>query len=144
VIGTGGKVIREIVATTGAKGRHQRTKAWSKVSASTGPRSRAAGRTGSVDHVEPEVGAIYDGKVVRWLISGLRELLRRQGRPGSRQPDLQRAVAAGGRPDRRPDGQGQADGLPTIAARPKLSMKVVDQENREDLTKKETAEAAAE
>ncbi|HWU13987.1 MAG TPA: polyribonucleotide nucleotidyltransferase, partial [Caulobacter sp.] len=64
VIGTGGKVIREIVATTGAK-VDINDEGTVKVSASDGAKIKAA-----IDWIksitqEAEVGAIYDGKVVK-------------------------------------------------------------------------------
>ena len=64
VIGTGGKVIREIVATTGAKVDIY-DDGTVKVSASDGAKIKAA-----IDWIksltsEPEIGAIYDGKVVK-------------------------------------------------------------------------------
>ena len=64
VIGTGGKVIREIVATTGAK-VDVSDDGTVKVSASDGAKIKAA-----IDWIksltsEPEIGAIYDGKVVK-------------------------------------------------------------------------------
>ena len=64
VIGTGGKVIREIVATTGAK-VDVNDEGMVKVSASDGAKIKAA-----IDWIksltsEPEVGQIYDGKVVK-------------------------------------------------------------------------------
>ncbi|MFI4934166.1 MAG: polyribonucleotide nucleotidyltransferase [Caulobacterales bacterium] len=64
VIGTGGKVIREIVATTGAKVDVD-DEGVIKVSASDGAKIKAA-----IDWIksiasEPEVGQIYDGKVVK-------------------------------------------------------------------------------
>ena len=64
MIGTGGKVIREIVATTGAK-VDVNDEGMVKVSASDGAKIKAA-----IDWIksltsEPEVGQIYDGKVVK-------------------------------------------------------------------------------
>jgi polyribonucleotide nucleotidyltransferase len=64
VIGSGGKVIREIVATTGAK-VDINDEGTVKVSASDGAKIKAA-----IDWIksitqEAEVGAIYDGKVVK-------------------------------------------------------------------------------
>src|ERR1700690_660845 len=69
VIGTGGKVIREIVATTGAK-VDINDEGTVKVSASDGAKIKAA-----IDWIksltsEPEVGAIYDGKVVKGVDFG--------------------------------------------------------------------------
>jgi len=64
VIGTGGKVIREIVATTGAK-VDVNDEGFIKVAASDGAKIKAA-----IDWIksltsEPEIGAIYEGKVVK-------------------------------------------------------------------------------
>ena len=62
---------------------------------------------------EPEVGTIYDGKVVK--VDGLRrlrELLRRQGRPGPHQPARAAPRAEGHRRGQgRRHGQGEAPGL---------------------------------
>ena len=64
VIGTGGKVIREIVAETGAKVDID-DDGTIKIASSDLSADRGGARTGSSGIVdEPEVGKIYTGKVV--------------------------------------------------------------------------------
>ena len=100
VIGTGGKVIREITETTGAKIdiEDDGTIKVAAVDADGGRRRRSTGSSGIV--AEPEVGVIYNGKVVKTVdfgafvnFLGSRDGLvhisraaagpRRQGRPTS-------------------------------------------------------------
>ncbi|HEY5090126.1 MAG TPA: polyribonucleotide nucleotidyltransferase, partial [Polyangia bacterium] len=69
VIGTGGKVIREIVATTGAK-VDINDEGTVKVSASDGAKIKAAMDWIKSITQEPEVGQIYDGKVVKLVDFG--------------------------------------------------------------------------
>src|SRR6185369_17621785 len=64
VIGTGGKVIREIVATTGAK-VDIGDDGTIKIAASDGAKIKAAMDWIKSIASEPEVGQIYDGKVVK-------------------------------------------------------------------------------
>ncbi|MFN4142158.1 polyribonucleotide nucleotidyltransferase [Aestuariivirga sp.] len=64
VIGTGGKVIREIVEKTGAKIDIQ-DDGTVKVASSSGPSIEAAVKWIKSIVSEPEVGEIYDGKVVK-------------------------------------------------------------------------------
>ena len=64
VIGTGGKVIREIVEKTGAK-IDISDDGTVKVASSSGPGDRAAIKWIKSIVSEPEVGEIYDGKVVK-------------------------------------------------------------------------------
>jgi polyribonucleotide nucleotidyltransferase len=144
VIGTGGKVIREIVATTGAK-VDINDEGIVKVSASDGAKIKAA-----VDWIksitsEPEVGAIYDGKVVKVVDFGafVNFFGAKDGLVHVSQISNERVA--------RPSDvlkEGQIVKVKLLGfddrGKTKLSMKVVDQTTGEDLSKKETAEAAAE
>jgi polyribonucleotide nucleotidyltransferase len=144
VIGTGGKVIREIVATTGAK-VDINDEGTVKVSASDGAKIKAA-----IDWIksitsEPEVGAIYDGKVVKVVDFGafVNFFGAKDGLVHVSQISNERVA--------RPSdvlSEGQMVKVKLLGfddrGKTKLSMKVVDQTTGEDLTKKETAEAAAE
>jgi polyribonucleotide nucleotidyltransferase len=144
VIGTGGKVIREIVATTGAK-VDINDEGTVKVSASDGARIKAA-----IDWIksltqEPEVGAIYDGKVVKVVDFGafVNFFGAKDGLVHVSQISNERVARPA---DVLTEGQIVKVKLMGFDDRgkTKLSMKVVDQTTGEDLTKKETAEAAAE
>jgi len=144
VIGTGGKVIREIVATTGAK-VDINDEGIVKVSASDGAKIKAA-----IDWIksltsEPEVGAIYDGKVVKVVDFGafVNFFGAKDGLVHVSQISNERVARPA---DVLTEGQTVKVKLMGFDDRgkTKLSMKVVDQETGEDLTKKETAEAAAE
>ncbi|HEX4183634.1 MAG TPA: polyribonucleotide nucleotidyltransferase [Caulobacteraceae bacterium] len=144
VIGTGGKVIREIVATTGAK-VDINDEGIVKVSASDGAKIKAA-----IDWIksitsEPEIGAIYDGKVVKVVDFGafVNFFGAKDGLVHVSQISNERVA--------RPADvlhEGQMVKVKLLGfddrGKTKLSMKVVDQTTGEDLTKKETAEAAAE
>jgi polyribonucleotide nucleotidyltransferase len=144
VIGTGGKVIREIVATTGAK-VDVSDDGTVKVSASDGAKIKAA-----VDWIksltsEPEIGAIYDGKVVKVVDFGafVNFFGAKDGLVHVSQISKERVS--------KPSDvlhEGQIVKVKLLGfddrGKTKLSMKVVDQETGEDLSKKEAAEAAAE
>ncbi|MEY9749284.1 polyribonucleotide nucleotidyltransferase [Bradyrhizobium japonicum] len=136
VIGTGGKVIREIVEKTGAKVNIE-DDGTVKVASSDGEAMKAAIKWIKSIASDPEVGQIYDGTVVKVMgVRRLRELLRFQGRSrphqparfGARAEDLRRrqgrrqgqgqaawlrrprqdpAVDEGGRPDHRRRPRGQ-------------------------------------
>jgi polyribonucleotide nucleotidyltransferase len=144
VIGTGGKVIREIVATTGAK-VDVADDGVVKVSASDGEKIKAA-----VDWIksltsEPEVGAIYDGKVVKVVdfgafvnFFGAKDGLVHVSQISKERVSKPSDVLT----------EGQMVKVKLIGfddrGKTKLSMKVVDQETGEDLThKQEPAEAEA-
>ena len=112
VIGSGGKVIREIVEKTGAKVDIS-DDGTVKVSASDGAKIEAA--LTWIKSITQEPRARRD---LQWQggqggrLRRLCELLRRQGRLGPRQPDLQRARRApAGRAEGRPDREGEAHGL---------------------------------
>jgi polyribonucleotide nucleotidyltransferase len=142
VIGTGGKVIREIVAVTGAK-VDVNDEGMIKVSASDGAKIKAA-----IDWIksltsEPEVGAIYDGKVVKVVDFGafVNFFGAKDGLVHVSQISNERVAKPS---DVLSEGQIVKVKLMGFDDRgkTKLSMKVVDQETGEDLTKKEHAEPA--
>ena len=82
VIGSGGKVIREIVEKTGAKINIE-DDGTVKVASADATAIKAALNWIKSIAPEPEVGTIYDGTVVKTDgLRRLRQLLRRQGRPG--------------------------------------------------------------
>jgi polyribonucleotide nucleotidyltransferase len=144
VIGTGGKVIREIVATTGAK-VDVSDDGTVKVAASDGAKIKAA-----VDWIksltsEPEIGAIYDGKVVKVVDFGafVNFFGAKDGLVHVSQISKERVSKPS---DVLHEGQMVKVKLLGFDDRgkTKLSMKIVDQETGEDLSKKEAAEAAAE
>ena len=144
VIGTGGKVIREIVATTGAK-VDVNDEGIVKVSASDGAKIKAA-----IDWIksitsEPEIGAIYDGKVVKVVDFGafVNFFGAKDGLVHVSQISNERVA--------RPQdvlSEGQIVKVKLIGfddrGKTKLSMKVVDQETGEDLSKKESVSEPAE
>ncbi|MBN9319986.1 MAG: polyribonucleotide nucleotidyltransferase [Caulobacterales bacterium 68-7] len=137
VIGTGGKVIREIVATTGAK-VDINDDGVVKVSASDGEKIKAA-----VDWIksiasEPEVGTIYTGKVVKVVDFGafVNFFGAKDGLVHVSQISKERVA--------RPQdvlSEGQQVKVKFLGfddrGKTKLSMKVVDQETGEDLSKQE-------
>ena len=137
VIGTGGKVIREIVATTGAK-VDINDEGVVKVSASDGAKIKAA-----VDWIrsitsEPEMGMIYNGKVVKVVDFGafVNFFGAKDGLVHVSQISSERVA--------RPQdvlSEGQAVKVKFLGfddrGKTKLSMKIVDQETGEDLSKKE-------
>jgi polyribonucleotide nucleotidyltransferase len=139
VIGTGGKVIREIVATTGAK-VDINDEGTVKVSASDGAKIKAA-----IDWIksitdEAEVGKIYDGKVVKVVDFGafVNFFGAKDGLVHVSQISNERVAKPS---DVLKEGQIVKVKLLGFDDRgkTKLSMKVVDQETGEDLTKKEGA-----
>jgi polyribonucleotide nucleotidyltransferase len=144
VIGTGGKVIREIVATTGAK-VDINDEGTVKVSASDGAKIKAA-----IDWIksitqEAEVGAIYDGKVVKVVDFGafVNFFGAKDGLVHVSQISNERVAKPS---DVLKEGQIVKVKLLGFDDRgkTKLSMKVVDQETGEDLSQKqEPAEADA-
>ena len=144
VIGTGGKVIREIVATTGAK-VDVNDEGVIKVAASDGAKIKAA-----IDWIksitsEPEIGAIYDGKVVKVVDFGafVNFFGAKDGLVHVSQISNERVA--------RPQdvlSEGQIVKVKLIGfddrGKTKLSMKIVDQETGEDLSKKESVSEPAE
>jgi polyribonucleotide nucleotidyltransferase len=143
VIGTGGKVIREIVATTGAK-VDVNDEGFIKVAASDAEKIKAA-----IDWIksltsEPEIGAIYDGKVVKVVdfgafvnFFGAKDGLVHVSQISKDRVANPKDVLT----------EGQTVKVKLIGfddrGKTKLSMKVVDQETGEDLSSKEAADAEA-
>ncbi len=143
VIGTGGKVIREIVAVTGAK-VDVNDDGMVKVSASDGAKIKAA-----IDWIrsltsEPEIGQIYDGKVVKIVDFGafVNFFGAKDGLVHVSQIANERIAKVG---DVLTEGQIVKVKLLGFDDRGKtrLSMKVVDQTTGEDLTTKQSAEVEA-
>jgi polyribonucleotide nucleotidyltransferase len=139
VIGSGGKVIREIVATTGAK-VDINDEGTVKVSASDGAKIKAA-----IDWIksitdEAEVGKIYDGKVVKVVDFGafVNFFGAKDGLVHVSQISNERVAKPS---DVLKEGQIVKVKLLGFDDRgkTKLSMKIVDQETGEDLSKKEGA-----
>jgi len=137
VIGSGGKVIREIVEKTGAKIDIQ-DDGTVKVSASDGSKIKAA-----IDWIksiasEPELGAIYDGKVVKVVDFGafVNFFGAKDGLVHISQLSQTKVAKTS---DVVTEGQIVKVKLMGFDDRGKvkLSMKVVDQETGEDLTKRE-------
>ncbi len=144
VIGTGGKVIREIVAETGAK-VDINDEGIVKVSASDGAKIKAA-----VDWIksiasEPEMGAIYEGKVVKIVDFGafVNFFGAKDGLVHVSQIANERVAKVS---DVLTEGQMVKVKLLGFDDRGKvrLSMKVVDQTTGEDLTNKQGAKETEE
>jgi polyribonucleotide nucleotidyltransferase len=141
VIGTGGKVIREIVEKTGAKVNVE-DDGTVKVSASDGVKIAAA-----IDWIksltsEPEVGAIYTGKVVKVVDFGAFVNFF-----GAKDGLVHVSQISNERVNKPSDvlSEGQLVKVKLVGfddrGKTKLSMKIVDQETGEDLSKRETEEA---
>ena len=144
VIGTGGKVIREIVEKTGAKIDIQ-DDGTVKVASSSGTAIEAALKWIKGIVMEPEVNEIYDGKVVKVVDFGafVNFFGAKDGLVHVSQISNERVA----RPqDVLTEGQMVKVKLMGFDDRgkTKLSMKVVDQTTGEDLSKKEMADAPAE
>ena len=144
VIGSGGKVIREIVEKTGAKVDIS-DDGTVKVSASDGAKIEAALTWIKSITQEPELGAIYNGKVVKVVDFGafVNFFGAKDGLVHVSQISNERVA----RPqDVLKEGQTVKVKLMGFDDRgkTKLSMKVVDQDTGEDLTKKERVAEPAE
>jgi polyribonucleotide nucleotidyltransferase len=143
VIGTGGKVIREIVAVTGAK-VDVNDEGMVKVSASDGAKIKAA-----IDWIksltsEPEVGQIYDGKVVKVVDFGAFVNFF-----GAKDGLVHVSQIADKRVEKVSDvlTEGQTVKVKLLGfddrGKTRLSMKVVDQTTGEEIVRKEPATADA-
>ena len=143
VIGSGGKVIREIVEKTGAKVDIS-DDGTVKVSASDGAKIKAA-----LDWIkgitsEPEIGQIYTGKVVKVVDFGAFVNFF-----GSKDGLVHISQIAQQKVAQVKDVLNEGDAVKVKVmgfddrGKVKLSMKVVDQETGEDLTEKLAAERAA-
>jgi polyribonucleotide nucleotidyltransferase len=143
VIGTGGKVIREIVEKTGAKIDIQ-DDGTVKVASSSGASIEAAVKWIKSIVSEPEVGEIYDGKVVKVVefgafvnFFGARDGLVHVSELASRRVAKVTDVV----------NEGDAVKVKLLGfdnrGKVRLSMKQVDQATGEDLSKKQAAEEAA-
>ena len=143
VIGTGGKVIREIVATTGAK-VDVNDDGVVKVAASDGAKIKAA-----IDWIksitsEPEVGQIYNGKVVKVVDFGAFVNFF-----GAKDGLVHVSQIADKRVEKVSDvlTEGQTVKVKLLGfddrGKTRLSMKVVDQTTGEEIVKQEPATADA-
>jgi polyribonucleotide nucleotidyltransferase len=144
VIGTGGKVIREIVATTGAK-VDINDEGIVKVSASDAAKIKAAMDWIKSITQEPEIGQIYDGKVVKLVDFGAFVNFF-----GAKDGLVHVSQIANDRVARPADvlQEGQTVKVKLLGfddrGKVRLSMKVVDQTTGEDLSKKEAVSEPAE
>ena len=140
VIGTGGKVIREIVATTGAK-IDVNDEGVVKVAASDGAKIKAA-----IDWIrsltsEPEVGQIYEGKVVKIVDFGAFVNFF-----GAKDGLVHISQLAPRRVQKTSDVVNEGDKVKVKLlgfddrGKVRLSMKAVDQQTGEDLEAKQKAE----
>ncbi|MBK9083658.1 MAG: polyribonucleotide nucleotidyltransferase [Rhizobiales bacterium] len=140
VIGTGGKVIREIVEKTGAKVNIE-DDGTVKVASSDGAKIKAAINWIKSIASEPEIGQIYEGKVVKVVDFGafVNFFGAKDGLVHISQLAKERVAKTG---DVVKEGQKVKVKLLGFDDRGKvrLSMKVVDQETGEDLEAKEKAE----
>ena len=143
VIGTGGKVIREIVEKTGAKIDIQ-DDGTVKVASSSGTAIEAALKWIKGIVMEPEVGLIYDGKVVKVVDFGafVNFFGAKDGLVHVSQISKERVASP-----KDVLSEGQIVKVKLIGfddrGKTKLSMKVVDQETGEDLSGKQDAREEA-
>ncbi len=143
VIGTGGKVIREIVEKTGAKVNIE-DDGTVKVASSDGAKIKAAIAWIKSIASDPEVGQIYDGTVVKTMEFGAFVNFF-----GSRDGLVHISQLAKGRVAKTTDVVKEGDKVKVKLmgfddrGKVKLSMRVVDQQTGADLEKAEAAETAA-
>jgi polyribonucleotide nucleotidyltransferase len=143
VIGTGGKVIREIVEKTGAKINIE-DDGTVKVASSDGAKIKAAINWIKSIASDPEIGQIYDGTVVKTMEFGAFVNFF-----GSKDGLVHISQLGKGRVAKTTDVVKEGDKVKVKLmgfddrGKVKLSMRVVDQQTGEDLEKKEAAEAAA-
>jgi polyribonucleotide nucleotidyltransferase len=142
VIGTGGKVIREIVEKTGAKIDIQ-DDGTVKVASSSGASIDAAVKWIKSIVMEPEVGEIYDGKVVKVVDFGAFVNFF-----GARDGLVHVSELAGRRVNKVSDVVNEGDTVKVKLlgfdnrGKVRLSMKQVDQATGEDISKKQGAEGS--
>jgi polyribonucleotide nucleotidyltransferase len=143
VIGTGGKVIREIVEKTGAKINIE-DDGTVKVASADGAKIKAAINWIKSIAAEPEVGQIYDGTVVKTMEFGAFVNFF-----GSKDGLVHISQLGKGRVAKTTDVVKEGDKVKVKLmgfddrGKVKLSMRVVDQQTGEDLEKKDAAESAA-
>jgi polyribonucleotide nucleotidyltransferase len=144
VIGTGGKVIREIVEKTGAK-INVEDDGTVKIASADAESIKAALKWIKGIVSEPEIGEIYDGKVVKVMDFGAFVNFF-----GAKDGLVHISELAAKRVGKTSDvvSEGQAVKVKLLGfddrGKVRLSMKAVDQTTGEDLTKKQAAEAKAE
>ena len=142
VIGTGGKVIREIVEKTGAKINIE-DDGTVKIASSDAAKIKAAVNWIKSIASEPEVGQIYDGTVVKTMEFGAFVNFF-----GSKDGLVHISQLAKGRVAKTTDVVKEGDKVKVKLmgfddrGKVKLSMRVVDQQTGEDLEKKEAAPVA--
>jgi polyribonucleotide nucleotidyltransferase len=143
VIGTGGKVIREIVEKTGAKINIE-DDGTVKIASSDQAKIKAAVNWIKSIASEPEVGQIYDGTVVKTMEFGAFVNFF-----GSKDGLVHISQLGKGRVAKTTDVVKEGDKVKVKLmgfddrGKVKLSMRVVDQQTGEDLEKKEAAAATA-
>ena len=143
VIGTGGKVIREIVEKTGAKINIE-DDGTVKIASSDGAKIKAAINWIKSIASDPEVGQIYDGTVVKTVDSAPSSIssARRTASSTSRSSPRRRV-------NKTTDVVKEGDRVKVKVmglddrGKVKLSMRVVDQQTGADLEKTPAAEPAA-
>jgi polyribonucleotide nucleotidyltransferase len=141
VIGTGGKVIREIVEKTGAK-INVEDDGTVKVASANGEQIRAAIKWIKSIASDPEVGQIYEGSVVKVMDFGAFVNFF-----GSKDGLVHISQLAQGRVQKTSDVVKEGDKVKVKLlgfddrGKTRLSMKVVDQETGEDLEAKQKAES---
>ena len=144
VIGTGGKVIREIVEKTGAK-INVEDDGTVKIASSDGESIKAALKWIKGIVAEPEVGEIYDGKVVKVMDFGAFVNFF-----GPKDGLVHISELAAQRVGKTSDVVKEGDTVKVKLlgfddrGKVRLSMKQVDQATGEDLSKKKPAEQPAE
>ncbi len=142
VIGTGGKIIRQIVEETGAKVDIQ-DDGTIKVASSDGPSIEAAIKWIKSITDEPEVGVIYDGKVVKVVDFGAFVNFF-----GPRDGLVHISELAPGRVGQVTDVVKEGDSVKVKLVgfdqrgKVRLSMKLVDQETGEDLSEEDDEQEA--
>ena len=143
VIGTGGKVIREIVEKTGAKVNIE-DDGTVKVASSDGEAMKAAIKWIKSIASDPEVGQIYEGTVVKVMEFGAFVNFF-----GAKDGLVHISQLAAGRVQKTSDVIKEGDKVKVKLlgfddrGKTRLSMKVVDQETGEDLEAKQKAEGEA-